>query len=231
MTQSSLGTILLVCTSHAALGETGNPTGLWMEEMTAPYYVLKDAGYDVAITSPTGGKPPIDPGSMNKAMQGPSVARFEADDTADAAFSSSQKLSDITNMDAYEGIFLAGGHGSMWDFPQNTDLAKLLEQAVSANKTVAAVCHGVAGLLVGEVASSLKGKSVTGFSNAEEGVVGLTDIVPFLLETKLEEAGLIYSSGDVFTPHVVTDGKLVTGQNPVSSHGVAEAMITALTSG
>lgn len=231
MTQSSLGTILLVCTSHAELGDTGNPTGLWMEEMTAPYYVLKDGGYDVVIVSPTGGKPPIDPGSMNKAMQGPSVARFEADDTAFAAFSSSRKLSEITDMNAYQGIFLAGGHGTMWDFPQDAKLGDLLEQAVSANKAVAAVCHGVAGLLAGDVASSLKGKSVAGFSNAEESTVGLTDVVPFLLETELKEVGLKYSCADVFTPHVVTDGNLVTGQNPVSSQGVAEAMITALTSG
>jgi putative intracellular protease/amidase len=228
MTQSSLGTILLICTSHADLGRTGSKTGFWMEELTAPYYAFKDAGYRVKVASPKGGNPPVDPGSQSKDMQGPSVARFETDEEAVAALSSSTPLSEITNMDAFVGLFLAGGHGAMWDFPQNAELAQILVQATSQNKVIGAVCHGVAGLLSTDVSAALGGKAVAGFSNEEEAAVGLTDIVPFLLETKLGDVGFNYSSAGLFTPHVVIDGRLVTGQNPVSSQGTADAMIAAL---
>lgn len=227
MTQSSLGTILLVCTSHADLGNTGNKTGFWMEELTAPYYTFKEAGYNVVIASPKGGQPPIDPGSQAKDMQGPSVAKFDADEQALSALASSIKLSEVVDIKAYSGVFLAGGHGTMWDFPQNPDIGRILAQAVAKNKAIGAVCHGVAGLLAGDL-PELKSKNVAGFSNEEEKAVGLTEVVPFLLETKLEDAGFKYSHGAIFSPHVITDGLLVTGQNPVSSQATAEALIIAL---
>ncbi len=228
MTQNSLGTILLVCTSHADLGETGNKTGLWMEELTAPYYAFLDAGYGIQIASPAGGTPPIDPGSMNKEMQGPSVARFDADADANAKFGATVPLEDSADMRRFAGIFLAGGHGTMWDFPDNKQLGSLVTEATKAGKAVGAVCHGVAGLLAGDAPVALKGKSVAGFSDEEEAAVGLTDVVPFLLATRLEKEGFKYSKADVFTPHIVTDGLLVTGQNPMSSQATAEAMITAM---
>lgn len=228
MTQNSLGTILLVCTSHADLGTTGNKTGFWMEELAAPYYAFKDAGYHLQIASPKGGHPPVDPGSQLKDMQGASVARFEADKEAVAALAASSPLSEIASMDAFAGVFLVGGHGAMWDFPQNVELGELLVQAASQKKAIGAVCHGVAGLLSGNISAQLEGKAVAGFSNQEEAAVGLTDVVPFLLETKLSNAGFKHSSGEVFSSHVVTDGLLITGQNPVSSQGTADAMIKSI---
>jgi putative intracellular protease/amidase len=228
MTQDTLRTILLVCTSHTDLGKTGNKTGFWMEELTAPYYAFQDAGYEVRIASPLGGQPPIDPGSQAKEMQGPSVARFEADNKAVAALATSVPLPEVTDIANIAGIFLVGGHGTMWDFPQNDELGKILTQAISADKAVGAVCHGVAGLLSGDVPDALAGKAITGFSNAEENAVGLSAAVPFLLESDLSQAGFAYSSGQVFTSHVVVDGLLFTGQNPVSSQGVADAMVSAL---
>ena len=228
MTQSSLGTILLVCTSHADLGETGNKTGLWMEKLTAPYFAFLDAGYQIEIASLAGGTPPIDPGSMKKEMQGPSVARFDADAEANAKFEATTPLEDIADMSRFAAIFLAGGHGTMWDFPENNQLGSLVAEATKASKAVGAVCHGVAGLLAGDAPVALKGKSVAGFSNEEEAAVGLTAVVPFLLATRLEERGFTYSKGDVFTPYIVTDGLLVTGQNPMSSLATAEAMITVM---
>lgn len=131
-------------------------------------------------------------------------------------------------MDAFVGVFLTGGHGAMWDFPENAELGQILLQATSQNKVIGAVCHGVAGLLSADVFVALDGKTVAGFSNEEEEAVGLTDVVPFLLETKLGDVGFSYSSGGLFAPHVETDGRLVTGQNPVSSQGTADAMIVAL---
>lgn len=179
MTQSSLGTVLLVCTSHTDLGGTGNKTGFWMEELTAPYYALKDTGYHVTIASPKGGNPPVDPGSQSKDMQGPSVKQFEADEEALAARASSTPLSEVANMDAFVSVFLVGGHGTMWDFPENAALDQILVQATSQNKVIGAVCHGVAGLLSANVSAALGGKAVAGLSNVEEAAVGLTDVVPF----------------------------------------------------
>ena len=225
MTQS-LGTILLVCTSHSELGKTGHKTGFWMEELAAPYYAFKEAGFDIAIASPQGGLPPVDPGSLTEATRVNVANRFEADHEAMTSLAISAKLQDIAAMDGYAGIFLVGGHGTMWDFPDNPDLARLLIEATNENKVIGAVCHGVAGLLAEGVPAALKGQAVAGFSNEEEATVGLTDVVPLLLESDLKTAGYAYESGPVFVPKVVTDGRLVTGQNPGSSQTAAEAMIT-----
>lgn len=229
MNQTSLGTILLVCTSHAELGTTGKKTGFWMEELAAPYYAFMDAGYEVSIASPKGGKPPVDPGSLTVEMRGPSVNRFEADPDAVAALSDSIPLSEIADIGPYAGIFLVGGHGSMWDFPHDKALGRLLIQSAAQGKAIGAVCHGAAGLLVEGLQSALRGKSVTGFSNEEEAAVGLIDVVPFLIESKLVDAGFNYRAGAIFTPQVVTDGNLVTGQNPASSAAAANGIISVLT--
>lgn len=228
MTETSSGTILLVCTSTADLGNTGRQTGIWMEELAAPYHAFKDAGYGVLIASPKGGQPPVDPGSLATGMRGAVVDRFEADPEATAAMQGSTRLDAIMGMEPFVGVFLVGGHGAMWDFPNDAALGRLLQQAAAQEKAIGAVCHGVAGLLAAGVPGSLKGRSVAGFSNAEEAAVGLTEVVPFLLETRLGEAGFRYSSGAAFSSHVVTDGALVTGQNPQSSEAVARAMCAVL---
>lgn len=165
---------------------------------------------------------------MNKDTQGPSVALFEADPEASSALATSLALGSITDMAAFVGVFLAGGHGTMWDFPKNDELGSILGNAISHGKAVGAVCHGVAGLATDEIATALRGKSACGFSNEEEAAAGLTEVVPFLLETKLTDAGVTYNGGAMFTPYVVTDGSLITGQNPMSSQATAEAMIQVL---
>lgn len=228
MTQSRLGTILLVCTSHQALGDTGHKTGFWMEELAAPYHIFKDAGYAVAIASPAGGNPPIDPSSLQLQFRTQAVNRFEADIVATAALKSSISLSDVAAMNAFEGIFLAGGHGTMWDFPENPDLARLLGEAASEDKAIGAVCHGVAGLLSVADGKFLEGRSVAGFSNDEEAAVGLTGVVPFLLQTRIEEKGARYSAAPAFAVHVQSDGRLVTGQNPASSAETARCVLKAM---
>lgn len=229
MTQSPLGTILFVCTSHAELGESGSPTGFWMEELAAPYFVFREAGFDTEIASPKGGQPPVDPGSLSAEMKGHLVDWFEADSEAMSKLAASKLLDSIDKMDAYAGIFLVGGHGTMWDFPQNRDIARLVELANAQGKAIGAVCHGVAGLLAGNLPNLLNGRAVAGFSNAEEAAVGLTEVVPMLLETELVKAGFDYSSAAAFAPHVVTDGLLITGQNPTSSMATAKAMTAFLT--
>lgn len=229
MTQS-LGTILLVCTSHSDLAETGHKTGFWMEELAAPYYAFKEAGFEVAIASPQDGLPPVDPGSLAEATRLPVVDRFEADQDAMRLLSASSTLQDIAGMEGYAGIFLVGGHGTMWDFPDNPEISRLLIEAAKLDKVIGAVCHGVAGLLAEGEPGALAGKAVTGFSNDEEAAVGLTGVVPFLLESCLQDAGYAYQSGAVFAPNVVTDGRLITGQNPTSSQATAEAMLSIFSS-
>lgn len=166
MTQS-LGTILLVCTSHSDLGATGHKTGFWMEELAAPYYAFKEAGFDIAIASPLGGSPPIDPGSLADVTRVPATDRFEADQGAMSLLSSSSKLQDIVGMEGYAGIFLVGGHGTMWDFPNDPEISRLLIEAATLDKVIGAVCHGVAGLLAEGVPDVFNGKAVAGFSNEE----------------------------------------------------------------
>jgi len=220
--------ILIVCTSIAELGNTGGKTGFWYEELAAPYNIFAAAGLRPVLASPKGGLPPLDPGSNSPDFRTEDVVKFEADHEAMAALESTKMLSEITDLSDYAAIFLVGGHGTMWDFPANSQLGRLVALAVSAAKPIGAVCHGVAGLLSVDEAvrrDLLDGKKLTAFSNAEEAAVGLTDAVPFLLEDRLKECGASYSSGDIFTPHVVTDGRLVTGQNPASSSDAAQALV------
>jgi len=219
--------ILMVLTSHDQLGNTGLKTGFWLEEFAAPYYVFKDAKADITIASPRGGQPPLDPKSDEPDFQTAATARFKEDAGAQAALASSLKLADIS-ADDFDAVFYPGGHGPLWDLCEDRDSVALIERMSVAGKMVAAVCHAPAvfRLARGPDGSALvEGKSVTGFSNSEEAAVELTDIVPFLLENELLMLGANYSKSADWYPYVVTDGNLITGQNPASSAAVAEALL------
>jgi putative intracellular protease/amidase len=219
--------ILMVLTSHDQLGTTGLKTGFWLEEFAAPYYVFKDANADITIASPKGGQPPLDPKSDEPDFQTAATAKFKEDTQAQTALAGSVKLSEIS-ADEYDAVFYAGGHGPLWDLAEDRTSISLIEVMYAAGKTVAAVCHAPAVFrhTEGPDGSPLvEGKSVTGFSNSEEAAVELTDIVPFLLEDELQLIGANYSKSSDWHPYVVTDGNLITGQNPSSSEAVAQALL------
>lgn len=221
-------TILFILTSHSQIEKTKQPTGVWLEELTTPYYSLVDAGYQVEIASINGGKAPLDPKSLGGTEQ--SVARYNQDKDLQGKLASTIDIKDI-DLNKYDGVFLPGGHGTMWDLPNNQKLANIVATSLEQNKPVAAVCHGPAGLVSAKYAngdSVVKGKNVAAFSNAEEVAVGLTEVVPFLLEDKLKELGAKYSSVDNFKAHAVRDDNLITGQNPASSEQVAKLLIEAI---
>jgi putative intracellular protease/amidase len=224
--------ILIVLTSHDQLGDTGKKTGFWLEEFAAPYYVLKDAGAAITLASPKGGQPPLDPKSDLPENLTELTKRFRTDNTAQAELANTKKLADVSAGD-FDAIFYPGGHGPMWDMPDNATSIALIEAFVKADKPVAAVCHAPAAFVNvrrkdGEYL--VKGKRVTGFTNAEEKAVGLTAVVPFLLEDRLKERGGVYSKGANWAPYVQVDGKLVTGQNPASSGPAAKALLKLLRS-
>jgi len=219
--------ILMVLTSHDQLGTTGLKTGFWLEEFAAPYYVFKDAKADITIASPKGGQPPLDPKSDEPDFQTAATAKFRDDKQAQAALAGSLKLSDIS-ADDYDAVFYPGGHGPLWDLAEDRNSISLIEVMYAAGKTVAAVCHAPAVFRHTEAPDGsplVEGKSVTGFSNSEEATVELTDIVPFLLEDELQMIGANYSKSSDWHPYVVTDGNLITGQNPASSEAVAQAVL------
>ena len=219
--------ILMVLTSHDQLGTTGLKTGFWLEEFAAPYYVFKDADADITIASPKGGQPPLDPKSDEPDFQTAATARFKDDKQAQAALAGSLRLSGISP-DDYDAVFYPGGHGPLWDLSEDRDSISLIEVMYAAGKTVAAVCHAPAMFRHTEAPDGsplVEGNSVTGFSNSEEAAVELTDIVPFLLEDELQLIGANYSKSSDWHPYVVTDGNLVTGQNPASSEAVAQALL------
>ena len=222
--------ILIVLTSHDQLGDTGKKTGFWLEEFVAPYYVLKDAGATITLASPKGGQPPLDPKSDLSENLTEQTKRFRTDSVAQAELANTKKLADECAAD-FDAVFYPGGHGPMWDMPDNPTSIALIEAFVKADKPVGAVCHAPAALVNvrGKDGQYLvKGKRVTGFTNAEEKAVGLTEIVPFLLEDRLKERGGLYSKGANWGPHVQVDGKLVTGQNPASSGPAAKELLTLL---
>lgn len=220
--------ILIVLTSHAALGSTGKKTGFWFEELAAPYYTFVDAGAEVDLASPKGGRPPIDPGS--EADPPAIVRRFLADGAA------VRKLDETLRLDAvspgnYDAFFVVGGHGVMWDLARDPAVAKLLGEAADAGKIVGAVCHGPGALIAAKLKNGdaiVKGRRVAGFSNDEEAAVRLTDVVPFALETRLRELGGKYEKGPNWSSFAVRDGYLVTGQNPQSSAQTAREVLAAL---
>jgi len=222
--------ILIVLTSHDQLGNTGKKTGFWLEEFAAPYYVLKDAGAEITLASPKGGQPPLDPKSELPENLTELTKRFHSDKAAQVKLANTKKLADVS-ADDFDAIFYPGGHGPMWDMPDNRVSIALIEAFVKANKPVGAVCHAPAALVNvrGKDGEYLvKNTRVTGFTNAEEEAVGLTAVVPFLLENRLKERGGIYSKGANWVSYVQVDGKLVTGQNPASSGPAAEELLKLL---
>jgi putative intracellular protease/amidase len=222
--------ILMVLTSHDRLGETGHRTGLWLEEFAAPYYVFKDAGADIVLASPSGGQPPLDPKSEAPDAQTPATVRFNGDADALAALAATRRLTEVVDEDI-DALFYPGGHGPLWDLVEDRDSIALIEKTFAAGKPVASVCHGPAVLRHAKAAlgeALVKGKQVTGFSNSEEAAAGLTEVVPFLLEDVLKDLGGHYQRAADWQSHVVSDGRLVTGQNPASSEGAAEAVLALL---
>jgi putative intracellular protease/amidase len=222
--------ILIVTTSNARLGDGGKPTGLWLEELATPYFVLRDAGVDITLTSIRGGEIPLDPRSVEGDDVPASAQRFLADGTLRAAIRDSLPVEAMRGED-FDAVFLPGGHGTMWDLPDSVRLARLVGEADAAGRIVSAVCHGPAGLVAARRADGrplVEGRKVTAFTNAEEDAVGLRDAVPFLLETRLRELGARFESAPVFQPHAVRDGALITGQNPASSGPVAKLVVEAL---
>ncbi len=222
--------VLMVMTSHDQLGDTGKKTGFWLEEFAAPYYTLKDAGANVTVVSPLGGQPPLDPKSDEPDAQTDATRRFKEDAAAQATLASTGKLAEVNAAD-FDAVFYPGGHGPLWDLAEDKASIALIEAMAAAGKPVAAVCHapGVLRHVKGADGSPLvKGKKVTGFTNTEEEAVGLTDVVPFLVEDMLKENGGIYSKGADWQSYVLTDGKLITGQNPASSEEGAKALLKLL---
>jgi len=222
--------ILMVLTSHSELGNTGRKTGFWVEEFAAPYYTLKDAGATISIASPKGGQPPIDPSSTEPANQTESTHRFDKDSALRELLAHTKKLSEVS-ADDFDAVFYPGGHGPLWDLTNDKDSIELIENFWDDKKPVAAVCHAPSVFLHvmdGTNLPLLKDKNVTGFTNTEEEAVGLTEVVPFLLEDELKSKGGIYSKKEDWASYVVTDGLLITGQNPASSKAAAEKLLELL---
>lgn len=222
--------ILMVLTSHADLGDTGEQTGFWVEEFAAPYYAFKEAGAEVVLASPAGGQPPIDPKSELDDFQTPATIKYNQDTEIQHQMANTLVLAEVNSAD-FDAVFYPGGHGPLWDLTDNVDSIKLLEQFLASNKPVAAVCHASAALLnvkdsQGEFVVSAK--AVTGFTNSEEEAVQLTNVVPFLLEDELIKRGADYQKIDDWQAFAVQDGLVITGQNPASSELAAQKLLKTL---
>ena len=222
--------VLIVLTSHSELGNTGRKTGFWLEELAAPYYAFKDAGVDVVLASPAGGQPPLDPKSNEPSSQTEQTRRFEADPAATAQLAATVRLDSVSQAD-FDTVFYPGGHGPLWDLAEDKHSIALIEAFIAANKPVALVCHAPGVLRHVQTPAGrplVEGKQVTGFTNSEEAAVGLTDIVPFLVEDELKAKGGVYSKGPDWGSYVVADGLLITGQNPASSAAAAQRLLSEL---
>ncbi|MGA4607238.1 type 1 glutamine amidotransferase domain-containing protein [Pseudoalteromonas maricaloris] len=222
--------ILMVLTSHAELGKTGEKTGFWIEEFAAPYYAFVDAGVEVTLASPKGGQPPIDPKSEQPDFQTDSTKRYFDDQKTQELVANTLPLAEVNAAD-FDAVFYPGGHGPLWDLATDTNSIQLISTFLAADKPVGAVCHASAVLMDVKTTSGeylVKGKVVSGFTNSEEEAVGLTDVVPFLLEDELVKRGADFQKVDDWNVFAVRDGLLFTGQNPASSELVAEKMLTYL---
>jgi putative intracellular protease/amidase len=219
--------VLIVLTSHDQLGNTGRKTGFWLEELAAPYYRFKEAGAEIVLASPQGGRPPLDPKSNEPDFQTELTRRFEADAEAMAQLSATVRLDAVSQAD-FDTVFYPGGHGPLWDLAEDRHSIALIESFLAAGKPVALVCHAPGVLRHVRTPDGrpvVEGKRVTGFTNTEEAAVGLTDVVPFLVEDELKAKGGIYSRGEDWASYVVRDGLLITGQNPGSSAETAAALL------
>lgn len=224
--------ILMVLTSHDELGDTGRKTGFWLEEFAAPYYAFLEAGAEITVASPKGGQPPLDPKSDEPSFQTDQTRRFHGDPKAQAVLGATVKLSSVSHED-YDAVFYPGGHGPLWDLAEDKDSISLIETTYRAGKPVALVCHAPGVLRHVKAADGsplVRGKKVTGFKNTEEDGVGLTDVVPFLVEDILKQNGGTYSSGEDWKSYAVQDGLLITGQNPSSSTETAGILLASLIS-
>ena len=222
--------VLFVLTSHDKLGNTGHKTGFWLEEFAAPYFALKDAGAVITLASPAGGQPPLDPKSDEPDAQTPATERFRQDADAQAALASTVPLNQVNAVD-FDAVFYPGGHGPLWDLATDPHSIALLEAFDRANKPLALVCHAPGVLIHVRAADGqplVAGRNVTGFTNSEEAAVGLSAVVPFLIEDEFIRLGAHYEKGPDWQVHVVTDGHLITGQNPASSEAVAHALLSML---
>lgn len=216
--------VLMVLTSHDQLGNTGRKTGFWLEELAAPYYAFKEAGVEIVLASPKGGQPPLDPKSNEPSFQTELTRRFEKDAQATALLANTVRLDSVSQA-GFDAVFYPGGHGPLWDLAEDKDSIALIESFLGNGKPAALVCHapGVLRHVKDRNGRPLvEGKKVTGFANSEEEAVGLTNVVPFLVEDELVAKGGVYSKGADWGSYVVSDGLLITGQNPGSS---AEAAV------
>jgi putative intracellular protease/amidase len=221
--------ILMVLTSHDRLGNTGRKTGFWLEEFAAPYFVFRDAGVDLTLASPKGGQPPVDPKSDQPENQTPAMARFKQDEVAQHALANTTELANAKS-DDFDTVFYVGGHGPMWDLAESPTSIALLESFYDSGKPMALVCHapGVLRHVIHQGEPLVKGKRVTGFTNEEEEEVHLTHVVPFLVEDELKRLGAIFEKRPSWQPFSITDGRLITGQNPASSTTAAQSLLKLL---
>lgn len=222
--------ILMVLTSHDRLGDTGKKTGFWLEEFAAPYYVFKDAGVQITLASPKGGQPPLDPKSDDPSAQTDATRRFKADTDAQRVLANTVALASVRAED-FDAVFYPGGHGPLWDLAEDALSIALIEKTFAAGKPLALVCHAPGVLRHAKAPDGkhlVDGKKVTGFTNTEEEAVQLTKVVPFLVEDMLKAAGGQYAKGADWAPYVLTDGNLITGQNPASSEQGAHAVLQQL---
>ncbi|MEU3050486.1 type 1 glutamine amidotransferase domain-containing protein [Streptomyces sp. NPDC006984] len=225
--------ILIVLTSHEELGDTGQKTGFWLEELAAPYYRFKEAGAELVLASPRGGRPPLDPKSNEPGFRTDDTRRFEADPEATGALANTVRLDTVSPGD-FDAVFYPGGHGPLWDLAEDPASTRLIESTLRSGKPVGLVCHAPGALrhAVDEDGTPLvSGRKVTGFANTEEEAVQLTGVVPFLVEDELVRLGGLYSRTEDWQPYVLTDGLLVTGQNPASSAPAADALVELLGKG
>lgn len=222
--------ILMVLTSHDQLGDTGKKTGFWLEEFAAPYYVFKDAGVQITLASPKGGQPPLDPKSDDPSAQTDATRRFKADTDAQRVLANTVALASVRAED-FDALFYPGGHGPLWDLAEDAQSIALIEKTFAAGKPLALVCHAPGVLRHAKAPDGkhlVDGKKVTGFTNTEEEAVQLTKIVPFLVEDMLKANGGQYSKGADWATYVLTDGNMITGQNPASSEQGAHAVLQQL---
>jgi putative intracellular protease/amidase len=222
--------VLMVLTSHDQLGNTGRKTGFWLEELAAPYYVFKEYGAEITLASPKGGRPPLDPKSNESEFRTSLTRRFEKDAAAEAELDKTVRL-DSVKQESFDTVFYPGGHGPMWDLAEDKKSVKLIESFLAAGKPIALVCHAPGALRHVKTPDGkplVQGKKVTGFTDGEEEEVGLTKVVPFLVEDELINLGATFSKVKNWGVHTVIDGQLITGQNPASSGPAAKVLIETL---